>query len=289
MEPIKKRAAILNILGNILLFIVKVIIGFLYNSIVIISDALNSLVDIVSSGIIYLSVKVSSESADKEHPFGHKRAEPIAALIVAVLTFVVGFEIIRIAFERLVTKTISEFGIIPLIVLVAVIIIKLIMYLYSISVGTKTKSTAILASAIDNRNDIAVSVVAIIGFAGSHLGMIFLEPSAAMLIGLWIIISGFSIGINNLKFLMGEAPKKDLLEKIKNAASKVEGVKGIHDVKAHYVGTLVQVEVHISVDRNLTIYRAHTLGKKVEKEVEKLQEVEKAFVHIDPIIKLKPH
>ena len=88
---------------------------------------------------------------------------------------------------------------------------------------------------------------------------------------------------------MGECPKQDLLEKIKNAALKVKGVKGIHDVKAHYVGTLVQVQVHITVDRGLTLCRAHTIGKKVENQVEKLEDVEKAFVHIDPIIKSKVH
>ena len=289
MGSIKSRATILNILGNITLFLVKVIVGILYNSIVIISDALNSLMDIISSGIIYLSVKVSSESADKDHPFGHKRAEPIAALIVAVLTFFVGFEIIQTAFERLITKTTSQFGIIPLIVLFSVILTKLVMYLYSTKIGKETNSTAILASAIDNRNDVIVSFTAIAGFLGSHFSFAFFEPVAAMLIGLWIIISGFNIGIKNLKFLMGEAPKKELLEKIRNAALKVKGVKGIQEVKAHYVGTSVQVEVHIAVDRNLTIYRAHTLGRKVEKEVEKLQEVEKAFVHIDPIIKSRPH
>tara|TARA_Y100000310_G_scaffold302679_1_gene340318 strand:- start:59 stop:379 length:321 start_codon:yes stop_codon:yes gene_type:complete len=105
------------------------------------------------------------------------------------------------------------------------------------------------------------------------------------LIGLWIIKVGFSIGIDNVKFLMGEAPKKELLEKIKNAASKVKGVKGIRQVKAHYVGTLVQVALTITVGRNISIYCAHDLGTKVEKEVEKLEEVDKAFVHINPTVK----
>ncbi|MBW2976166.1 cation diffusion facilitator family transporter [Candidatus Woesearchaeota archaeon] len=289
MEKIKKRATILNIVGNILLFIVKITVGVLYNSIVIISDALNSLLDIVSSGVIYLCVKVASESADKDHPFGHKRAEPIAALIVAVLTFVLGFEVIQIAFERLIAKKTSEFGIIPLVVLFAVILTKLMMYLYAVRVGKKTGSTAILASAIDHRNDIVISAVAIIGFSGSFFGFASLEPLAAILIGLWILWVGFSIGMQNLKFLMGEAPKKELLEKIRKAASKVKGVKSVQEVKAHYVGTSIQAEVHINVNRKLTVYRAHTLGKKVEKEVEKLKEVEKAFVHIDPVIKSRPH
>jgi cation diffusion facilitator family transporter len=288
MEAIKKRAAIVNLLGNALLFILKITVGMLYNSIVVISDALNSLIDIVTSTIIYFSVKVASESADQGHPFGHNRAEPIAAFIVAILTVVLGFEIIQIAIERFISKTVPDFGIIPIIVLLAVILTKLLMYFYCTSVGKKANSPAILASAVDHRNDIVISSVAILGFIGSKFTLIA-EPIATVLIGLWILWVGFKLGIENLKFLMGGAPKKELLEKIRSAALKAKGVKGVQEVKAHYVGTLVHAEVHIRVDRDITIYRAHSIGRKAEKEIEKLEEVNKAFVHMDPIIKSRPH
>ena len=163
------------------------------------------------------------------------------------------------------------------------------MYLYAINVGKKTKSPAILASAADHKNDILISSVAIIGFLGPKLGFIFLEPVAAMLIGLWILKVGFDIGSSNLKFLMGAAPNEELLKKIRKIASEVKGVENVHDVRAHYVGTLLHVEVHIRVDRNLTVYRAHTIGKKVKKGIERLGAVDEAFIHIDPVIKSREH
>jgi cation diffusion facilitator family transporter len=287
MKPTKKSAVIVGLLGNTLLFISKLIIGFLTNSIAIISDALNSLTDIVNSIILFISIRVGSKSPDKEHPFGHYSSEPIGGLIVAVLTVVLGFEVTRIAIDRLVNKVAPTFSMPMLLILLATIALKSSMYFYTKSAWKKTKSTALFAFMVDHRNDILIAFGAIIGFIGVNYNLAFLDPLVAILIGLWIIKVGFGIGIDNIKFLMGEAPKKELLEKIKNAASKVKGIKGIKKVKAHYVGTVVEVEVIIMVDRNLTIYRAHALGTKVEKEVEKLEEVNKAFVHIDPIIKSK--
>ena len=285
MKPTKKSAVIVGLLGNILLFISKLIIGFLTNSIAIISDALNSLTDIVNSIILFISVQVGSKSADKEHPFGHYRSEPIGALIVAVLTVVLGFEVVRIAIDRLINKVSPNFSTPMLLMLFAIIIVKSLMYFYTKAAWKKTKSTALFVFMVDHRNDILIATGAIIGFIGVNYNLAFLDPLVAILIGLWIIKVGFGIGIDNIKFLMGESPKKEFLEKIENAASKVKGIKGIKKVKAHYVGTVVEVEVHIMVDRNLTIYRAHTLGTKVGTEVEKLEEVNKAFVHIDPVIK----
>lgn len=289
MKTTKKSAVIVGLLGNILLFMSKLIVGLVTNSIAIISDAFNSLADIINSIILFISVKVGSKSPDKDHPFGHYRSEPIGALIVAVLTIVLGFEVIRIAVDRLISKTSPIFSMPMLLILLVTIAIKASMYFYTKAAWKKTKSTALFAFMVDHRNDILIAFGAIIGFLGSNYGFVFLDPLVAMLIGLWIIKVGFGIGIDNIKFLMGEAPKKELLGKIKDTASKVKGIKGVQEVKAHYVGTLVQVEVHILVDRNLTIYRAHALGRKVEKEVEKLEDVEKAFVHIDPIVKSRPH
>jgi cation diffusion facilitator family transporter len=285
MKITKKSAVIVGLLGNILLFISKLIIGFLTNSIAIISDALNSLADIINSIVLFISVKVGSKSADKEHPFGHYRSEPIGGLIVAVLTVVLGFELVRIAIDRFINKVAPNFSTLMLLILLITIAVKASMYFYTKAAWKKTQSIALFAFMVDHRNDIWIACGAIIGFIGVNYNLAFLDPLVGILIGLWIIKVGFGIGIDNIKFLMGEAPKKELLEKIKNAASKVKGVKGIQQVKAHYVGTLVQVALIITVDRNMSIYQAHALGTKVEKEVEKLEEIDKAFVHINPTVK----
>jgi cation diffusion facilitator family transporter len=109
------------------------------------------------------------------------------------------------------------------------------------------------------------------------------DPIVAILIGLWIIRAGFSIGQDNIKFLMGEVPPKNLLDRILAKARAVEGVIALNDVIAHYVGTTVEIEVHINVDRRIDIEKAHAIGKRVQGAIEGMEEISRAFIHIDPL------
>ena len=248
-----------------------------------ISDAINSFTDIISSVIVFISVKVSAKRADKEHPFGHHRAEPIAGLVVAIFIGIVGFEVINAAFNRVINGGAIIKGVAPMIVIGFTLVLKFFMYLYVVKVGKKIKSTALLASATDHRNDVLISFSALIGVGGAYFGYVMLDPLVAFVIGVWIIYAGYKIGVDNVKYLIGEAPSDELMSKIKKIALEVKGVKGVNDVRAHYVGVLLHAEVHIEVDRKLTIYRAHTIGKNAQRKIEKLPEVNKAFVHIDPV------
>ena len=283
MKKIAKRATLLGIFGNIFLFVIKSIVGFMFNSLALISDALNSFTDIVASVVVYISVKVGSKRADKEHPFGHDRAEPIAGLIVAIFMGIVGFEVINAAFSRFLSGEEMMKGFLPVVVLVITMAVKSGMYFYTIGIGRKLKSPAILASAADHRNDILISISALIGVGGANLGYGFLDPAVAIIIGLWIIKVGFDIGTKNVKFLVGEAPDKELMKKIKKEAFSVKSVKGVHDVRAHYVGVMVQVEAHVAVDNKISIKKAHAIGDKVKEKLLGLEEVEQVFVHIDPV------
>lgn len=289
MKNIKKRAMNAGLIGNILLFISKLIVGIVSNSIAIISDAFNSLTDIINSVVLFICVKVGSKTADKEHPFGHYRSEPIGSLIVAVLTVVLGVEITRIAIMRFITKAAPIFSIPILLILVGTIAIKSGLYLYTKDVWKKTKSNALFAFMIDHRNDVIVSFGAIVGFIGVYYNYTFLDPLAAMFIGVWIMKSGMTIGIKNTKYLMGESPEPELIGKISKTVLKVEGVKSIQKIRAHYVGVLLQAEIHIRIDRSISAYSLHTIVTNVRDAVERLREVDKAFVHADPIIKTRPH
>ena len=97
------------------------------------------------------------------------------------------------------------------------------------------------------------------------------------------LLPGYKIGKDNIKFLIGTAPSDELMKIIKKTSLSIRGVKGVHDVKAHYVGVLLHIEVHISVDKRLTLSKAHAIGKDVSRELERLEEVDRAFVHIDPV------
>jgi cation diffusion facilitator family transporter len=278
----EKRASWLAIIGNSVLFIGKIIIGFMFNSIAIISDALNSFTDIIASAIVHISLIVSHKKADKEHQFGHERAQPIAGLIVAIFTGIVGFQVITESIRRIISGGEIVKGILPIILVILVMIIKFIMYTYTKAVCKRTKSIALAASSIDHRNDVVISFAVLIGVIFSNLGYPLLDPVAAIIVGLWIIKSGFDIGMDNIRYLMGEAPSEVLFDKIEETAKSVRGVIGLNDVGAHYVGTAIEVEVHIYVDKKMNVQEAHDIGKEVQKRIENLEDISRAFIHIDP-------
>lgn len=282
----KKEAFIATILGivlNIFLFILKLVFGLMFNSIALISDAINSLTDVINSAVICLAVKIASKKADKDHPFGHYRAESIASLIVAMSIAIVGFEILKSAAIRLLEGTVLIFGIAPIIVLMITMGIKLFMTLYFTKVGKKINSPAILANAVDCRNDIFISLVALLGIAVSGFGYLYFDSIAGIAIGCWIIFVGYKLGREHIDFLMGKRPGQALIDEIEKKALSTKGVKRIHDVKAHYVGHLVHVEIHIELNKKLKLVEAHIIAEKVEKLIEEIPSVNKAFVHVDPV------
>ena len=285
LDRSERFAIWLGIVGNAVLFAGKITIGLAYNSIAIISDSLNSFTDIIASTIVFISIRASYREADAEHPFGHHRAQPIAGLIVAIFTGIVGFEIITQSVTRLIAGGAGvEPGILPILLVAGVMVVKLGMYLVARTVAQRTGSTALMASAADHRNDVLISAAVLAGVVAANLGLPVLDPIVAILIGLWIIRAGFSIGQDNIKYLMGEVPPKELLDHILEKARAVEGVLELNDVFAHYVGTTVEIEVHINVDRKIDIERAHAIGKRVQRAIEEMEEVSRAFIHIDPLL-----
>jgi cation diffusion facilitator family transporter len=279
----EKVAIWMGIIGNAILFGGKIVIGLAFNSIAIISDSLNSFTDIIASTIVFISIRSSYKAPDADHPFGHKRAQPIAGLVVAIFTGIVGFEVITQSVTRLFTGAEIEKGLLPILLVAAVMVVKLGMHLYARVVAARTRSTALAASATDHRNDVLISAAVLAGVIASNLGFPIFDPIVAIAIGLWIIRAGFAIGRDNIKYLMGEAPPKDLVEKIIAAARAVPGVLGLNDVFAHYVGTTVEIEVHVNVDSRLNVEEAHAIGKKVQWAIEAMEDISRAFIHIDPL------
>lgn len=279
----EKIAIWMGIIGNAILFGGKIVIGLSFDSISIISDSLNSFTDIIASTIVFIGIRSSYKAPDADHPFGHKRAQPIAGLIVAIFTGIVGFEVITQAVTRFFTGEQMEKGLLPILLVVGVMVMKFAMHLYARAVAVRTGSPALMASATDHRNDVLISTAVLAGLIVSNLGYPIFDPIIAILIGFWIIRAGFSIGRDNIKYLMGEAPPKDLLGRIVEAVRRVPGVLETHDVIAHYVGTLIEIEVHINVDRRLNIEEAHAIGKGAQAAIEGMDGISRAFIHIDPL------
>ena len=277
------RITLTGLILNTFLFIIKLIAGIMSNSIAVISDALNSFTDIFSSIAVYISITASRKKADEGHPFGHHRAEPIAGIVIAIFAGIIGFEIIKGAIERLLDHQTASIGPFVFFVVIISIIIKIFMVHFFRKTGERLKSPAILASAVDFRNDILASSLVLIGVAGSYFGLGFIDEAVGILIGLWIIKSGYDIGKQNIDYLMGKSPDRDLINKIKRLAKNVNGVKGVNDIRAHYVGNYIHIEIHIEVDKRTSTLKSHAIGKDVARSVESIDEIDKAFIHIDPV------
>lgn len=274
----KNRLTAAAVVLSVALFGLKLWAGLVSGSIAVISDALNSFLDIASYSIIALSTRVQDQVPDRDHPFGHRRAEPLAGFLIAVFASLLGATIIKDSVMDLFepSTTIRAAG--PTAVLVVSIAAKVLLVAAYRREWRRTGSPALKASMVDSRNDILASSLALVGF---WIGG-WWDNAAALLIGGWIFSSGLRIGLENMGYLMGQAPDARVVEGIRAAAAEVPGVASCHTVRAHYVGDQVQVEVHVEVPADLSLRQAHDLGVAVQERIETMPEVLHAFVHIDP-------
>jgi cation diffusion facilitator family transporter len=283
MAKLLQRATYLSLITNIFLFVIKALVGFFSNSIAVISDAINSLNDIIASAAIMYSVRISLKNPDEEHQFGHNAAQPIAVFLIALFACIVGIEVIKASIERIINPYITHINPEVYAVLVITIIIKLILTRYQSKVGKTYKSPGLKASAVDSLNDVLASSLSIIGVIGVQLGLRYIDGIAGILIALFIFKSGYEIAKENIDYLMGKAADEDVILEIANKALKVKGVKGINELKSHYVGNKFHVEIHIDVNKDVSTEESHEIGVKVREEVLRLADINKVFVHIDPV------
>lgn len=281
-DPLKKATNI-ALGANVLLFALKIIIGLISNSIAIISEAVNSLTDIISSLAIMYGVRISALKPDDKHQFGHTAAQPISAFIVAVFAGVLGLNIVQESIRRIITPVHVKLDIFVYGVLGITILTKIAMNRYQVHIANRYNSSAIRAQSFDSINDVLASSLALIGIIGVQSGYPRIDGLAGLFVAFFIFRSGYEIAKENLDYLMGRAADENLIIEIANRALKVQGVQGLNDLRSHYVGDKFHIEIHIEVEKTATTLQSHDIGKQVQYSIEEMPEVQKAFVHIDPV------
>jgi cation diffusion facilitator family transporter len=277
------RASLVAIGANAFLLGVKATATGLSDSLTIFSETLNSLADLVSAVVILVCVRWAWQQPDETHPFGHRRAEPVAGLLVAIFTGILGFEVCRTAVIDLWTGRLPErIGPYPIAALCVTAVLKTWLAAYFHRSGKVLNSPAFRAAAVDCRNDVLVSLQGLIAVVVAEARLPVLDRVSAMLIGGYILYSGYRIGMENLDYLMGRSPDRGLLDRIRTAAESVEGVKDVKDVKGHYVGTFIHVELTAKVDGALSTAASHDVCEATRSAVEAIDVVDRAFVHISP-------
>lgn len=281
---IEGRNAAMKILlaGNVFLFLLKLAAGLHSRSIAVLSDAFNSLTDIMASVVVVISMRVALRQPDQDHHYGHHRAEPIAGLVVAVLAFVLGVEVLRQSLMRLLGDPVQIDGLVAFWAMIITIAVKTIMGAVFFVVGRHSRSPALKAAFVDALNDVMIGLVVIAGIVGVRLGWPATDALAGLLVGLVVIYAGYRIGRENLDFLMGRAAAEHVSRDINQVALSVNGVKGVNDVLTHYVGNRIHAEVHIEVDPAMRTDQAHDIGKEVQFRIESIEDVSRVFIHIDP-------
>lgn len=276
-------SGILGILCNVFLFLLKLSIGLMMNSIAILSDAFNNLSDTGSSIVTIVGAKISNKDADPEHPYGHGRSEYIASLIISFIIMLVGIELLREALAKIRHPEPLAFSL-PLIIILGVsILVKLWMYSYNTYIAKAIGSTVNKATAMDSLNDcIATGAVVVATILGQYTAFP-IDGVAGTIVSLLIIYTGFSLAKETVHLLLGTGPSPETIQNIENLIQRHGTVSGVHDLKVHDYGPgRVIASVHVELSDQTDLVDAHERVDCIEKEIKKELGID-IVIHVDPI------
>ncbi len=277
----------LSVIINGLLFVIKLVIGLLTQSIAIMADAFHTLSDVVSSAVVIWGFKASEKPADREHPYGHGRTEYIATLIIAILLVVAGIEFIKSSFGRIQNPTPVDPGWWMIVVVALTIVIKEVTARYAEFLSAKISSGTLKADAWHHRTDAISSFLVVIAMVAGKYGYYRVDGWAGMGVALFIIWTGFEIARDAVDDLIGKPPSLGEIESIREVAEAVEGVLGAHDISIHSYGADRYASLHIEIDANEPPMRAHDIAEEVEIKLTDYLGVAPT-VHVDPIVPTSP-
>lgn len=278
-----KIALIITLAGNILLAVGKGIATYFSDSTALYADTANSVADVVYSLAMVLGLWLSIQPPDLSHPQGHARFEPIVGLIVAIMMGIAGYEALRAAINRFLSGGASiELGL-PSIALFASALLKFAMFFFIKKLAQKADSPSLRVTAKDNLGDVLTSSAAFIGILGSNLLHPTLDPIAGLIVSLWIFKAAYDAGRENLAYLTGAGADDELRQIIIQTAREVPGVKNVHHMMSDYVGPKLVVDMHINLPGEVSLDEVHTVEDAVVQALEAIPEVDRAYVHVEPL------
>lgn len=274
--------ALISIVGNVLLFLVKLLLGLSFHSVALVADAFHSLSDVLTSVVVLLGLRWGDKPADREHPFGHGRMEQIATLIIALILLLVVYDLGSESVRRILYPIPVEPNSWIAVFMVVSGFFKEWMARFSIFLGKKIDSQTLIADAWHHRSDAIASIVVGIGFFMVRFGVYFLDGVLGLLVVVFVAWVGIELLRESISFLIGKAPDKEFMEKLRTIIFSVPGVLSFHDVLVHDYQHQKVISLHIEVQENLTAREAHQIALEVQDRVKEKLGNSKISVHIDP-------
>lgn len=278
-----KKVSIIGLIINVLLTIIKAVIGILAGSTALVADAFHSASDLFGTIILLQGLKIAHKPPDESHPYGHYRAETITSKILGLILIVtalgIGYEAYKILRQPMITP--PEFKAVYIAILS--IVSKEWLYHYTVKVGKQINSAAVIADAWHHRTDAFSSIAALIGIGGAILGFPVMDPLAGLFVSILILVTGLSIYKQAILTLMDTAPPKEILEKIREAAFQAKGIQQVQDVKVRQYGSKFIVDMKVCVDPNITVKEGHGAAARAKENIMKtINDIQDVLIHVNP-------
>lgn len=276
--------SVTGIFVNLLLAGIKYFAGIISGSISVTADAINNLSDAGSSIVSLAGVKLSARPADKGHPYGHGRLEYISALAVAVLVFLMGFELLKSSIDKILNPVPVTFNWLALVILIVSIFAKLWLGIFNKKLGKKINSAPMMAVMKDCFSDCLATGVAALSIVVSAFSEIAIDGYLGIIVAGFILLAGFNISKETLGVLLGNPPEKEYVEMIENKILSYDHIVGVHDLIVHDYGPSRRfASAHAEVPANIDIMEAHDVIDLIERDI--MNEMGLLIsIHMDPII-----
>ncbi len=283
-ELFGRLAGAVGIICNLILSIMKLIIGTVTNSVSITADATNNISDAGSSIVTLVGFRLSGKPADKDHPYGHARIEYISSLIISFIILLIGCSIFKESVIKIFKPEESLFNIATVIVLIASILVKLWLSVFNTYLGKQIDSKALEATAIDSRNDVITTTAVLIASVISHFTGFNLDGYMGVIVSIFILISGINLVKETLNPLLGQPPTKEMFESIEKKILSYDNVLGVHDLMVHSYGPNTYfASAHIEMDAKIDVLVCHDIMDQIERDFKSELNIH-LVVHLDPTI-----
>ncbi len=289
MEPSERynasrRITLLGAAKNAFLATIKIIFGITGHSHALFADGIHSLSDLIIDGVVLIASRFGSKGADSDHPYGHRRIETAATVLLAFILSLAGVGIIFDAgLEVYGARATTPPSFYVMIVALASVLINEILYRYTRRVGERIQSTLLVTNAWHHRSDSGSSLVVLIGAGAAWFGIGVLDAIAAVIVGIMILKMAWQFGWSSIRELVDTGLEVDVLTKIKETINSVPGVREVHQLRTRSLGGTIYLDVHIMVDSYISVSEGHFISNQVHlrlmKEVPGVVDV---TVHIDP-------
>ncbi len=286
-QKIAMHVSSVSIIVNVILSLFKLLAGIISHSGAMISDAIHSASDVISTIVVIIGVQMSNKKSDHDHQYGHERLECVSSIILSGLLLATGIGIGISGIKNIMAGTSGEALIIPgvlaLIAAVISLVVKEWMFWYTRAAAKKINSGALMADAWHHRSDALSSIGAFIGILGARLGYPVLDPIASVVICLFIVKASVDIFKDAIDKMVDHSCDDETVNQMSQVINNIPGVDRIDLIQTRLFGSKIYVDIEIAVDGSLSLNKAHTIAETVHLSIENaFPDVKHCMVHVNP-------